>query len=324
MSVWKNWVGDVYTKTVITDAALAAIKTDRSLGLLLIERLRANATLVIHDWSGIKGLPTQLRETLKDDLVKERIRSRHIPDVEWTTLDDAAVEVRLEDSPSHDGSFPIRTDIASFSDVPRVSRRAAIRSGETPANNREEFWTQCLLPVIESTKPLNRRILLIDQYAIHDMRKSVYSHNGNLVESRIQNSGLVWLLCKINSMSMKSGHTAKVDVVAAESFNLELSTIRPTLNEVVNRFDHEGLDLTFRIVRERGVNGRPDGFIARRLMINNSYFTLSHGCRDLSLPRDQAPLTGTFTPKCGQELRNSLNQLAQLPQEILRVSQSAK
>ena len=324
MSVWKNWAGDVYTKTLLTDAAIAAVKTDRSLGLLLIERLRANATLVIHDWSGLKGLPTQLRETLKDDLVKERIRSRHLPDAEWKTLDDASVEVQLEDSPSHDGRYPIRTDIAGFSDVPQVSRRLAIRSGEKPAANREEFWTQCLRPVIESTKPSHRRMLLVDQYAIHDLRKSIYSHTGKLVESRLQDSGLIWLLCKVNSVSKKSSERIQVDVVATESHNLLLETIRETLNEVVNRFDHDAIDLTFRIVREGVVSSRPDGFIARRLMVNRAHFTLSHGCRDLSLPRDQAPLTGAFVPTCSHELRESLNQLAQLPQEVLKVSRPTK
>lgn len=318
----KNSVSEMYTKTQLSDTAIAAAATSVPLGHLLIKSLRESATLVVSDDDivKLKKLPTALWGVIKDDLVKKRIKYRLIPDEQWGDWNDAAVEVVLEEPPQQASSGPARSDIVNYTETAPVRLRSNVRSGIEALTNREQFWMQCLLPVIDSTSPLHRRIHLIDQYAFHDAMRVVLNPKGNLREGRLFDSGLIWLLSRLNSISTKLPTKMSVSITACETREVTTDQVRDFLDKFANRLDTSSLSIAVHLVAAREILHQPEGFNARRLFINdNSYFVLSHGMRDFSLPRDETALTGAFYPASNRNVQAAITDLSRLNHTTFKI-----
>ena len=309
---------------------MKAAAADKVLGHVLRTSLCEYATLIItkNDLEQLRRLPTSLWGVIKDDIAKKRIRFRLLPDEQWKSPDDAAVEIVVEEPPQIDAKGPVRVDIFNYSETPPVKIRAEIRRGERPFNDREEFWNHAILPVIESSGAPHRHIHLVDQYAFHDMLKSTHSKSGKLKPSVLQDSGLIWLLTKLNDASKGMPNAIKVSITASESGDKNTDDIVDGLRTVFGNIDTSFLTVFLRIVSVNEIMKRPPGFIARRLFINDyAHFELSHGMRDISLHRsrrnDQAALTGSFKPACHAPLRQSIDDLAKITGRNFRIQNGA-
>jgi len=312
----------LYTKTQLSDTAIKAAATNLPLGHLLIKSLRESATLIVtdDDVTKLKRLPTTLWSVFKDDLVHKRIKYRLIPDEQWQDWNEVAVEVLLEEPPQQTSTGPARSDIVNYSETAPVRLRSNVRSGVEALTNREQFWTECLLPVIETTLPQHRHIHLVDQYAFHDARKAVLTRRGNLREGHLLDSGLLWLLSKLNFVSRGLPRKVDVSITACETDQLNTDQIKEFLDIIANKLDTRALSIAVHIVAAREILRRPAGFIARQLFINdNAHFMLSHGMRDFSLPRDESALTGAFFASCNTTVQQAIQDLSNLNQTTLKI-----
>jgi hypothetical protein len=322
MSASKSLDSELYTKTRISESAIKAAAIDRALGHLLVNSLRENANLIVteEDIARLKRLPTQLWGVIKDDLTHNRMRWRLVPDEQWQAPEDASVEILVEEPVGVTGRGPSRTDIIGYTESEPVRLRSSIRTGHHELTNREQFWSQCLLPLIESTRPAHRKIHLVDQYAFQDVERVVISKKGNLKESQLLDSGLLWLLSKLNIVGRGLSTKIEVRITAGESYDVNVNGIRSLLERFVNKIDTRNLDVYAHIIAGREIPRRPPGFNARRLFLNdNAHFQLSHGMRDYSLPRDETALSGIFVPSSNSSLRVAIDDLKSLRQTTLQI-----
>jgi hypothetical protein len=312
----------MYTKTRISQSAIDAVGQNTALGQLLVTALRGNATLVItnEDISQLKTLPTGIWNALKDDITKRRIKWRRVPDEQWFNLADASIEVVIEEPASTEVRNPLQTEIVGYTEAPPVALRSDIRSGSRHIEDRDQFWQQCLLPVIESTHPRNRRVHLIDQYAFQDVFRISHTRRGQFRPNDLLNSGFVWLLTRLNSASESLPSKLQFTVTASASLELGAEQIRNLLETLTNKIDTSNLEITAHVISATETRLRPPGFIARRLIINDiAQFQLSHGMRDFSLPRDESALSGVFLPSCNDALRKAIHDLGKLDQTTMTV-----
>lgn len=309
----------MYTKTQISQSTVEAITQERVLGDLLLNVLRTHANLVItkEDIALLRTLPTGIWVKLKDDLAKRRIKWRLVPDPEWQRISDASIEVMLEESNLHERSQPTRTVLADYTDTPPVALRAAIREGSHSLRDREQFWEECLKPVIESTSPTpsNRHVHLVDQYAFHDAHRMIFTRDGNLKHRNLLDSGLLWLLSKLNSFGKSISSKLNFTITGTETDELDATQVIAMLSTITSCIDMRQLNLSANIVSGEENKRRPAGFISRQLIVSgNAHFHLSHGMRDFSLPRDQAALTGVFSPSSNTTFLTALAGLQELEQ----------
>jgi hypothetical protein len=312
----------MYTKTRISQSAIDAIGQNTALGQLLVTALRGNATLVItnEDISQLKTLPTGIWNALKDDITKRRIKWRRVPDEQWFNLADASVEVVIKEPASTEVRNPLQTEIVGYTEATPVALRSDIRNGLRHIEDREQFWQECLFPVIESTHPRSRRVHLIDQYAFQDLFRISHTRKGQFRPNYLLNSGFVWLLKRLNSASESLPSKLQFTVTACASLDLGAEQIRNLLELVTNNIDTKNLEITAHVVSAAETPLRPPGFIARRLIINDiAQFQLSHGMRDFSLPRDESALSGVFLPSCNDVLRKAIEDLSKLDQTTMTV-----
>lgn len=322
MNGLKSLVSKMYTKTQLSHTAIEAAANNKALGHLLVSSLRENATLIItvEDIARFKQLPTNLWNAIKHDISRKRIRFRLLPDDQWKTLTDAAIEVLVEEPPQQATEPPIRSDIINYSKSSVVKLRSEARRGELGLKNREEFWKHGLLPLIESTGPKNRSIHLVDQYAFHDVDRIIHSKKGNLKESELLNSGLLWLLTKVNSTNKGLPTNIRVSITAGESPETDAEHIAQLMDEFINRIDIGAITIMANVIKGREIQKTPPGFNARRLFINDyAHFQLSHGMRDFSLHRDLTATSGVFVPCCNSELRSAIDNLKKLEQTNWRI-----
>lgn len=312
----------MYTKTQLASTAIEAASNNVLLGHILVKSLRENATLIVteDDVKRLKKLPTAVWGAIKDDLVHKRIKWRLLPDEQWESVSAAAVEILLEEPPQQISSGPARSDIVNYTETVPVKLRSSIRSGAKELTNREQFWTQCLLPVIDTTPPKHRRIHLVDQYAFHDARKAVLTRSGDLREGHLLDSGLLWLLSKLNFVSRGLPQKIQVSITACETDELDTDQISEFLETIANKLDTRALSIAVHVVAAREILHRPPGFIARQLFINdNAHFMLSHGMRDFSLPRDESALTGAFFASCNTTVQQAVQDLSNLNQTTMKI-----
>ena len=316
----------MYTKTQLSDTAIEAAANNLPLGHLLVKSLRESATLVVtdDDVTKLKRLPTTLWNVIKDDLIHKRIKYRLIPDEQWRSWNEVAVEVLLEEPPQQTATGPARSDIVNYSETAPVRLRSNVRSGAEALTNREQFWMQCLLPVIESTLPAHRRIHLVDQYAFHDAMRIALNQNGNLRQGRLFDSGLIWMLSRLNSISKKLPTKMIVTITACETREVTTDQVRDFLDKVANGLDTSSLSIAVHVVAAREILHQPEGFNARRLFINDrAFFQLSHGMRDFSLPRDETALTGAFYPASNPNVQSAINDLSRLNHTTFKIQIAA-
>jgi hypothetical protein len=321
-SVSKSLDSKLYTKTQISESAINAAAGDRALGHLLIKSLRENATLIMteQDVARLKKLPTQLWGIIKDDLAHKRTKWRLVPDEQWRAPEDASVEIVVEEPVESRDFGSTRTDIVNYTESAPVKLRSNIRTGVQELTSREQFWLQCLLPLIESTPPAHRKIHLVDQYAFQDVDRIVISKKGKLKESQLLDSGLLWLLSKLNTIGRGLPTKIQVRITAGESQDVDVEGIRSLLERFVNKIDTRNLEVYAHIISGREIPGRPLGFNARRLFVNDSaHFQLSHGMRDYSWPRDETALSGIFVPFSNSSLRSAIDDLRSLEQTTLQI-----
>jgi hypothetical protein len=272
------------------------------------------------DVARLKKLPTQLWGVIKDDLAHKRTKWRLVPDEQWQAPEDASVEIVVEEPVESSKSGPLRTDILGYTESAPVKLRTNIRTGVHELTSREQFWSQCLLPLIECMSPAHRKIHLVDQYAFQDVDRIVISKKGSLKESQLLDSGLLWLLAKLNTVGRGLPTKIQVRITTGESQDFDVDYIRTLLEKFVNKIDTRNLEVYAHIIAGREIPGRPPGFNARRLFVNDSaHFQLSHGMRDYSLPRDETALSGIFVPFCNSSLRAAVDDLRTLQQTTLQI-----
>lgn len=315
----------MYTKTQVSPSTVEAITHQRALGDLLISNLRTHATLILtkEDVAQLRTLPTAIWVKLKDDLEKKRIKWRLVPDDEWQTVSDACVEVVLADSAQSDNAQPSTTDLANYADTPPVALRSSIREGSHSLRDREQFWAECLRPVIESTSPdpMNRRVHLVDQYAFHDAHRTLFARDGTLKNRNLLDSGLFWLISRLNSYGKNLPSRIDIIVTATETDDLDTDQAIDMLKTISKRIDMRNIVLTANIISGHENKRRPAGFISRQLIVGgNAHFQLSHGMRDFSLPRDQTALTGVFSPSSNRAFLDALTELRGLKQMTVQFS----
>lgn len=269
----------MYTKTFLDDEAINDwARSDSAQAHLRI--LQENALIIFRpgDWRKLSDrLPTTVWGRLKQDLGQRRQQYRLLPG-DANTDDTLSPEVVLGSGQTPQQSGPYRCTLPNFLDAPIVDLRSNIRNGSTMVANREEFWTLCLQPIIDSLPPEGRTIDYFDAYAFQDSSKILDKPRQGSVPTRTTHSGLGWLLSKLSSCQNDSGGKSVVTIyteVDPGNSRFSVNDISRALEQVTEDVSLTNLEVTVVAYKLGGSTGE------RRLheLIHHRSLVINRKCR---------------------------------------------
>jgi hypothetical protein len=318
---------NVYTRTALDKSAIQTLADNESLGLLFLDILQKRAVLLLtkSDLEELRSsLPTRVWKKLEKYILTSRIPRRTICSHISRLPTEPHTEVVVESPPTSTEQPPIRTDIADYSECPIVARRKDFQEHRQGYVDREEFWTEALHPVLDSCEPSSRVVHLVDQYVFQDFRRNVRKKGNPDSKTADKNSGLVWLMSKLNGMSANQPSPLPLIIVTAESNNddgIDAPEMCELLNLICDSTSTSALKITLRVVPAARVKPLPKCFRTRRLIMSSrDNFVLGKGASDFSQSTSQSDnvinLSGIWSPGLNSDEASALNEVLRDPTSI--------
>jgi hypothetical protein len=281
----------MYTRTRLDNDAISALANTDSPGQNL-KALREEALLVLHpeDFRLLaSGLPTSVWGRLKDDIGRRRQPCRIIP-TNPEEVSRLEAEVIIGSSPINLLVAPYRCELGSFLDTPPVVRRSDFRLGERSVENRDEFWQECVTPVLDSLPQDGRIIEYFDSYALQDSFRA----DQRRIRSLDVASGLAWFIQKLDEYSTGLSQAPRFLVyteIDPGKKEFGKDRIRLALNALYLKKKPRNITVevfAFRLKHGPNENALREALHSRTLMFNRrGNFRFNYGFRDANLQFDR-------------------------------------
>lgn len=280
----------MYTRTRLDNGAIRALASTDSPGQNL-KALREEALLVLSpdDFRLLAaGLPTSVWGRLKDDIGHRRQPCRILPNnpEEMSRLE---AEVVIGSSPLNLFDRPYTCELGTFLETPPVVRRSDFRSGERSVESRDEFWTECVTPVLDSLPQEGRIIEYFDSYALQDSSRVDHRKTG----STEMTSGLGWFIQRLDRYSSGLPQAPRFFIYTEidpgeKTFGKD--RIRAALELLYQRQRPHNISvevIAFRLRKGNTDHDLRDALHSRTLMFNRKgNFRFNYGLRDANLKLD--------------------------------------
>jgi hypothetical protein len=196
-------------------------------------------------------LPFTVWQLLKEDLNKKTILYRAIKDESVPLTRDLRPEVLVTNSLEGDQPPPNRTLPGDYHDCPQVRRRLALQKGTETAADRDDFFSELLLPALDAQRPGRRRISIYDPYVFQNVRRDLEKLKRIRREDAIESIGLVWLLKALSDAYADTSAKPEVTIYTTENEDndyLELHEMKEIWLEIIQRTQTLGVPVAIRAI----------------------------------------------------------------------------
>lgn len=319
----------MFIKTLLDGEAVAHMKSDPGLGRSLTNSMRYRAVLLLNkdqkDYLK-KNLPTTAWKKLEEDMVKGRIRKRDWSGDVEQLRQGPAPEVIVGDGINPRKGPGDRTTPGDYEDSPFVARRLELINRERDVRDREEFWEELLRPAIEAFPANMATIEIVDQYVFQDFRRQRKSSSGKK-GSKPTDTGLGWMLDRLDRLAAEHGHTLRVSIITAEKprhlvkhakDDMNREIIVDLLTTLLQSVPCHHLDLTVLVAPRKLAEKTPPGLHDRRIIIKGTCgFRLDKGAGDFYVHDDRSSTTWTwFNRWSNDQNRHHQNLKSKIPGEF--------
>lgn len=307
----------MYTKTILDDAAIKDwSQSDSAQAHLKI--LQENALIIFRpgDYKKLSViLPVAIWGRLKEDLGHRR-QSYRVLDETTDSDQSLSPEVVLGDKeqPTHPDAHHCK--LSHFVDAPLVDRRARIKSGSEMVASREEFWSMCLRPIIDSQPPGGRTIEYFDAYAFQDSSKLLSKPRQGSVPTLPTHCGLGWLLSRVATCPIQAGRKTSFTIyteIDPGMSKFSIDEISRALEQVTASLDLSNLEVTVVAFKlgNRPVEQRLHDLVHHRSLVINRKcrFHFNYGLKDADSfkagePKNDLPRTWSWFRELSPEWPN--------------------
>lgn len=309
----------MYTKIVLDESAVQEMVSS-STGAMFVPLLRDNAVLLLTPAQRkvlSTALPLGIWKRLEHDIETRRVLAR-----KWSGqvanpgVKVLGVEVVVGDGPQSKGWQGTITDLPGYAYCDPVARRDELKSGMRTVVDREEFWTDCLAPVIDAFPENGRTLDIYDQYLFQDFRRTLreVTKSGSDPSRSLsrERPGLAWLLRRVDDFAAGLSLPPTVRLCTAEKVKykdpdtLDKDQIFELLEQLVTMVSCENINLRVLIVPAQKVKPSTVGLKKRRLVVNGcKSFELAKGVGDFTdgkaTAHSKAATTWTWSGSLNQE-----------------------
>lgn len=240
----------MFTRTVVDRLAIDDLASRPGEAKLFFVSLREVATLLLKegDIDYLESrLPFSVWQVLKNDLAHRSVLWRAWDGESSPTDRDLQPEVLVTSEPGAFTPPPLRTTPPDYPDCPPVRRRSSLSRGTEIARDREEFFSELLLPTLDAYSPGKRKLSIYDPYLFQDVRRGLELLRNKNQLHLVTSIGLAWLLSRLSIAFHGTQNKPRVDVYTAEKDSddyLDIDDITDTWRAVSSLFDFENVDVT--------------------------------------------------------------------------------
>lgn len=240
----------MFTRTVIDRPTIDDLASRPGEAKLFFASLREVATLLLKDGDidyFEKHLPFSVWQGLKNDLARKSVLWR-LWDGELSSMNrDLQPEVLVTFNPGVRTPPPLSTTPPDYPDCPPVRRRTSLGRGTEIAKDREEFFSELLLPTLDAQSLAKRRLSIYDPYLFQDVRRGLDLLHRKNQSHQVFSIGFIWLLKALSTAFHGTQNRPKVNIYTAEKASddyLDLEDITEIWREVKSLVDLEAFDVT--------------------------------------------------------------------------------